>query len=152
MPRGLNIQDTILFMVCVCVCVCFTHFIHLSGVFDFYDDTTNTLYILSLSLAHKKSTVVFIMPYHVESLERLGKMLNKKQLDMWMGELQKTAVAVSLPKVTMEVSHNLQVKERCQMTVQYLCCHFHVKPRFLCVLIETPRGAGSDRGCGQSQS
>ncbi|XP_029029691.1 serpin H1a [Betta splendens] len=81
---------------------------HRTGVLDFYDDKSNTLYILSMPLAHKKSTVVFIMPYHLESLERLEKMLNKKQLDTWMGKLQKTAVAVSLPKVTMEVSHNLQ--------------------------------------------
>lgn len=62
-----------------------------------------------MPLAHKKSTVLFIMPYHVEPLERLEKMLTKKQLDTWMSKLQKTAVAVSLPKVSMEVSHNLQV-------------------------------------------
>lgn len=67
--------------------------------------------LLSVPLAHKKSTVVFIMPYHVESLERLEKMLTKKQLDTWMSKLQLTAVAVSLPKVSMEVSHNLQVKD-----------------------------------------
>ncbi|XP_026225734.1 serpin H1a [Anabas testudineus] len=81
---------------------------HRTGLFDFYDDKSNTLYILSMPLAHKKSSVVFIMPYHVEPLERLEKMLTKKQLDTWMGKLQKTAVALSLPKVSMEVSHNLQ--------------------------------------------
>lgn len=64
-----------------------------------------------MPLAHKKSSVVFIMPYQVETLERLEKMLTKKQLDTWMGKLQQTAVALSLPKVSMEVSHNLQVKD-----------------------------------------
>lgn len=64
-----------------------------------------------MPLAHKKSSVVFIMPYHVEPLERLEKMLTKKQLDTWMGKLQKTAVALSMPKVSMEVSHNLRVKD-----------------------------------------
>lgn len=64
-----------------------------------------------MPLAHKKSSVVFIMPYHLEPLERLEKMLTKKQLDTWMGKLQQTAVAVSLPKVSMEVSHNLKVKD-----------------------------------------
>lgn len=85
-----------------------------------------------MPLAHKKSSVVFLMPYHVEPLERLEKMLNKKQLDTWMGKLQKTAVAVSLPKVTMEVSHNLQVKDARhqellsgQMTILYLSLCFH---------------------------
>nr|XP_020477712.1 serpin H1-like [Monopterus albus]XP_020477714.1 serpin H1-like [Monopterus albus] len=81
---------------------------HRTGLFDFYDDKSNKLSILSMPLAHKKSSVVFIMPYHVEPLERLEKLLTKKQLDIWMGKLQQTAVAVSLPKVSMEVSHNLQ--------------------------------------------
>lgn len=82
-----------------------------SGLYDLYDDKTNKLIIMSMPLAHKKSTVVFIMPHHVETLERLEKLLTKEQLDKWMGKMQKTAVAVSLPKVSMEVSHNLQVKD-----------------------------------------
>ena len=80
------------------------------GLFDYLDDATNKLVILSMPLAHKKSTVLFIMPHHVESLERLEKLLTKAQLDKWMGKLKPTAVAISLPKVSMEVSHNLQVK------------------------------------------
>ncbi|XP_032432435.1 serpin H1a [Xiphophorus hellerii] len=81
---------------------------HRTGLFDFYDDTTNKLYLLSMPLAHKKSTVVFVMPHHMEPLDRVEKMLSKKQLDTWMGKMKQTAVAVSLPKVSMEVSHNLQ--------------------------------------------
>uniref|UniRef100_A0A3Q1G245 Serpin H1 n=1 Tax=Acanthochromis polyacanthus TaxID=80966 RepID=A0A3Q1G245_9TELE len=81
---------------------------HRTGLYGYLDDKSNKLSILSMPLAHKKSTVLFIMPHHVEPLERLEKMLTKKQLDTWMGKLQETAVAVSLPKVSMEVSHNLQ--------------------------------------------
>ncbi|XP_040037469.2 serpin H1a [Gasterosteus aculeatus] len=81
---------------------------HRTGLYGFYDDKTNKLTLLSMPLAHKKSTVVVIMPHQVEPLQRLEKMLTRKQLDTWMGKLQQTAVAVSLPKVTMEVSHNLQ--------------------------------------------
>ncbi|XP_038148247.1 serpin H1-like [Cyprinodon tularosa] len=81
---------------------------HRTGLFDFYDDTTNKVSLLSMPLAHKMSTMVLIMPYHVEPLQRLEKMLNKKQLDTWMGKMKQTVVAVSLPKVSMEVSHNLQ--------------------------------------------
>lgn len=81
---------------------------HRTGLYGFYNDQTNMLTILSMPLAHKKSTVVFIMPHTVEPLERLEKILTKKQLDTWMGNLKQTAVAVSLPKVSMEVSHNLQ--------------------------------------------
>ncbi|XP_051540764.1 serpin H1-like [Myxocyprinus asiaticus] len=81
---------------------------HRTGVYGFYDDTTNNLYVLDMPLAHKMSTMVFIMPYHVESLERLEKLLTRKQLDTWISKLEQRAVAVSLPKVSMEVSHNLQ--------------------------------------------
>ncbi|XP_060911954.1 serpin H1a [Labrus mixtus] len=81
---------------------------HRTGLYGFHEDKTNKLNILSMPLAHKKSTVVFLMPYHLEPLERLEKLLTKKQLDSWMGKLQQTAVAVSLPKVSMEVSHDLQ--------------------------------------------
>ncbi|CAK6968478.1 serpin H1a [Scomber scombrus] len=81
---------------------------HRTGLYDYYDDKTNKLSILSMPLAHKKSTLLFLMPYHVGSLDTLEKMLTKKQLDTWMGKLQQTAVAVSIPKVSMEVSHNLQ--------------------------------------------
>lgn len=63
-----------------------------------------------MPLAHKKSSVVFIMPHNAEPLARLEALLSKKQLDTWMGKLQMTAVAVSLPKVSMEVSHELQVR------------------------------------------
>lgn len=90
-----------------------TVFVHIplvsSGLYDFFDDATNKLSLLSMPLAHKKSTVVFIMPHRLEPLERLEKILTKVQLDMWMKRLKQTAVAVSLPKVSMEVSHNLQV-------------------------------------------
>lgn len=81
---------------------------HRTGLFEFYDDKANKLTILSMPLAHKKSSVVFILPYNVETLARLETSLSKKQLDTWMGKLQTTAVAVSLPKVSMEVSHELQ--------------------------------------------
>lgn len=81
---------------------------HRTGLYGFLEDTANKLTILSMPLAHKKSSVLFLMPFQVESLERLEKMLSKKQLDSWMGKLQQKAVAVSLPKVGMEVSHNLQ--------------------------------------------
>lgn len=81
---------------------------HRTGLNGYFDDTTNMLSLLSMPLAHKKSTMLFLMPHNVEPLDRLEKMLTKKQLDTWLGNLKETAVAVSLPKVSMEVSHNLQ--------------------------------------------
>ncbi|KAI1903684.1 hypothetical protein AGOR_G00029760 [Albula goreensis] len=81
---------------------------HRTGIYGFHEDTKNSLYVLSMPLAHKMSSMIFIMPYHVEPLERLEKLLSRKQLDTWLSSLQEKAVAISLPKVSLEVSHNLQ--------------------------------------------
>lgn len=64
-----------------------------------------------MPLAHKLSSMIFIMPNHVEPLERVEKLLNKEQLKTWTGKMKKRSVAISLPKVVLEVSHDLQVKE-----------------------------------------
>ncbi|XP_073685654.1 serpin H1a [Garra rufa] len=81
---------------------------HRTGIYGFLDDTTNNLIVLDMPLAHKMSSVVFIMPYHVESLERVEKLLTRQQLNTWISKMEQRAVAVSLPKVSVEVSHNLQ--------------------------------------------
>ncbi|KAG9263101.1 serpin H1-like [Astyanax mexicanus] len=81
---------------------------HRTGIYGFLEDTTNNLFVLEMPLAHKMSSVVFIMTYHVEPLERVEKLLTRKQVETWLSKLEQKAVAVSLPKVSMEVSHNLQ--------------------------------------------
>ncbi|XP_067288881.1 serpin H1a [Pseudorasbora parva] len=81
---------------------------HRTGIYGFFDDATNQLLVLNMPLAHKMSSVVFIMPYHVESLERAEKLLTRQQLNTWIGKMEQRAVAVSLPKISVEVSHNLQ--------------------------------------------
>ncbi|CAL9685960.1 unnamed protein product [Knipowitschia caucasica] len=81
---------------------------HRTGLYGYFNDATNKLSILSMPLSQKKSSMLFIMPHHVEPLDRLEKMLTMKHLDSWLGKLKETAVAVSLPKVNMEVSHDLQ--------------------------------------------
>ncbi|KAF4104233.1 serpin H1b isoform X2 [Onychostoma macrolepis] len=81
---------------------------HRTGIYGFYEDTQNKLLMISMPLAHKKSSMIFIMPYHVEPLERLEKLLTRQQLDTWVSKFEERAVAISLPKVSMEVSHDLQ--------------------------------------------
>ncbi|XP_048853684.1 serpin H1-like [Brienomyrus brachyistius] len=81
---------------------------HRTGLYPFYEDKDNKLYVLSMPLAHKLSTLVVILPYQMEPLERLEKLLTRKQLDDWLSKQEEKAVAVSLPKVSVEVSHDLQ--------------------------------------------
>ncbi|KAJ7990636.1 hypothetical protein DPEC_G00302450 [Dallia pectoralis] len=81
---------------------------HRTGLYKFLDDTDNKLFVLDMPLGQKQSSLVFIMPYHLEPLERLEKLLTRKQLDTWMGKMEERAVAISLPKINIAVSHNLQ--------------------------------------------
>lgn len=78
-------------------------------MYNYYEDEINTLQILEMPLAHKMSSMIIIMPYHVEPLERVEKLLTREQVKTWIGKMQNRAVAVSLPKVSLEVSHDLQV-------------------------------------------
>ncbi|XP_051966543.1 serpin H1-like isoform X1 [Xyrauchen texanus] len=81
---------------------------HRTGIYGFYEDKENKLFVLDMPLAHKMSSMIFIMPYHTEPLERLEKLLTRQQLETWISKLEERAVAISLPKVSMEVSHDLQ--------------------------------------------
>lgn len=80
------------------------------GLYNYYDDEKEKLQIVEMPLAHKLSSLIILMPHHVEPLERLEKLLTKEQLKSWMGKMQKKAVAISLPKGVVEVTHDLQVR------------------------------------------
>ncbi|CAM9579317.1 unnamed protein product [Bubo scandiacus] len=81
---------------------------HRTGLYNYYDDETEKLQVVEMPLAHKLSSMIFIMPNHVEPLERVEKLLNREQLKAWAGKMKKRSVAISLPKVILEVSHDLQ--------------------------------------------
>lgn len=81
----------------------------LSGLYDFYEDTENKVFVLNMPLGQKQASMILIMPYHLEPLERLEKLLTRKQVDTWLSKMENRAVAISLPKISVEVSHNLQV-------------------------------------------
>lgn len=80
-----------------------------AGLYDFLDDKENKLFVLNMPLGQKQASMILIMPYHLEPLERLEKLLTRKQVDAWLSKMENTAVAISLPKISVEVSHNLQV-------------------------------------------
>uniref|UniRef100_A0A5F9C4W7 Serpin domain-containing protein n=1 Tax=Oryctolagus cuniculus TaxID=9986 RepID=A0A5F9C4W7_RABIT len=80
---------------------------HRTGLYNYYDDEKEKLQMVEMPLAHKLSSLIIIMPHHVEPLERLEKLLTKEQLKTWMGKMPKKAVAISLPKGVVEVTHDL---------------------------------------------
>lgn len=81
----------------------------MTGLYDFYDDTTNQAFVLNMPLGQKQASMILIMPYHLEPLDRLEKLLTRKQVDTWISKMENKAVAISLPKILLDVSHNLQV-------------------------------------------
>lgn len=80
-----------------------------AGLYDFYEDTENKLFLLNMPLGKKQASMILIMPYHLEPLARLEKLLTRKQVDIWMSKMENKAVAISMPKISVDVSHNLQV-------------------------------------------
>jgi len=81
---------------------------HRTGLYDYYEDKENKINVLSMPLGLKQASLIMIMPSHLETLERLEKMLTRQQVDTWLSKMENRAVAISMPKVSMEVSHNLQ--------------------------------------------
>ncbi|XP_010789566.1 serpin H1b [Notothenia coriiceps] len=81
---------------------------HRTGLYDFHEDKENRVFVLNMPLGQKQASLILIMPYYLEPLERLEKLLTRKQVDSWISKLENRAVAISLPKIVMEVSHNLQ--------------------------------------------
>lgn len=81
---------------------------HRTGLYDFYDDQQHGALLLSMPLGQKQASMVLIMPHHLEPLQRLEKLLTRTQVDTWLGKMENRAVAISLPKISLEVSHNLQ--------------------------------------------
>ena len=68
------------------------------------------MFVLNMPLGQNQASMIIIMPYYLEPLERLEKLLTRAQVDTWVSKMENTAVAISMPKVSMEVSHNLQVR------------------------------------------
>ncbi|XP_067903434.1 serpin H1-like [Heterodontus francisci] len=81
---------------------------HRTGLYNYYEDEVNEVQIIEMPLAHKYSSMIFIMTHHIEPLDRIEKLLTKEQLNVWFSKLKKHAVGISLPKVNIEVSHELQ--------------------------------------------
>ncbi|XP_069468490.1 serpin H1-like [Ambystoma mexicanum] len=81
---------------------------HRSGYYNYYEDEVNRLQVLEMPLAHGHSSMILLMPRYVEPLDRLENMLSKEQLASWLSKMQRKAVAISLPKVNLDTSHELQ--------------------------------------------
>ncbi|XP_066536441.1 serine (or cysteine) peptidase inhibitor, clade H, member 2 [Hoplias malabaricus] len=84
------------------------HMMHGAGVYRHYEDMENMVQVLELGLWGGKASMVLLLPFHVESLSRLERMLTVEQLEKWLGKLSSMSMALSLPRVNVSSTLSLQ--------------------------------------------
>lgn len=65
--------------------------------------------VLELGLWGGQADMILLLPFLVEGLERLDKLLTLEMLHSWQGKLSNTSMALSLPRVNLTSALNLQV-------------------------------------------
>ncbi|KAF4111367.1 hypothetical protein G5714_008398 [Onychostoma macrolepis] len=81
---------------------------HRSGVYRHYEDMENMVQVLELGLWEGKASMVLLLPFHVESLARLDSLLTPDRVEKWLGKLNSTSMALSLPRTKISSTVNLQ--------------------------------------------
>lgn len=81
---------------------------HRAGLYRFYEDTDNMVQVLEAPLWGGKASFVLLLPFHVESLARLDKLLTLELLSKWLEKTSVTSVAVSIPKANISSTFSLQ--------------------------------------------
>uniref|UniRef100_UPI0037E8D5FF serine (or cysteine) peptidase inhibitor, clade H, member 2 n=1 Tax=Semicossyphus pulcher TaxID=241346 RepID=UPI0037E8D5FF len=81
---------------------------HRAGLYRHHEDIANMLQVLEVPLWGGKASAVLLLPFHVENLERLDKLLTLELLSKWLGKTNMTSVTVSLPKANISSTLSLQ--------------------------------------------
>ncbi|XP_030017476.1 serine (or cysteine) peptidase inhibitor, clade H, member 2 [Sphaeramia orbicularis] len=81
---------------------------HRAGLYRFNEDMQNMVQVLEVDLWSGKASLVFLLPFHVESLTRLEKHLTLEQLSKWLEKTTVTSVAISVPKANITNTLSLQ--------------------------------------------
>lgn len=80
-----------------------------AGRYRFHEDVDNMVQVLEAPLWGGKASLVLLLPFHVENLARLDKLLTPELLSRWLERTAVTGVALSLPKANITSSLSLQV-------------------------------------------
>ncbi|KAM9426677.1 serine (or cysteine) peptidase inhibitor, clade H, member 2 [Pholidichthys leucotaenia] len=81
---------------------------HRAGLYRFYEDISNMVQVLEMPLWEGKASVVLLLPFHVENLARLDKLLTLELLSKWLDIANVTSMAISLPKANITSTVSLQ--------------------------------------------
>lgn len=80
-----------------------------SGLYRFHEDIENMVQVLEAPLWGGKASVVLLLPFHVENLARLDKLLNLQLMSKWLEKSSVTSVSISLPQANISSALSLQV-------------------------------------------
>ncbi|CAK6975289.1 serine (or cysteine) peptidase inhibitor%2C clade H, member 2 [Scomber scombrus] len=83
---------------------------HRAGLFRFHEDIENMVQVLEVTLSGGKASMVLLMPFHVENLSRLEKLLTVERLSKWLDKTNVTSVSISLPKAN--ITSTLSLKKQ----------------------------------------
>ncbi|XP_016141178.1 serpin H1-like [Sinocyclocheilus grahami] len=81
---------------------------HRSGVYRHYEDMENMVQVLELGLWEGKASMVLLLPFHVENLARLDRLLTQDRVEKWLEKLNSTSMALSLPRTKISSTVSLQ--------------------------------------------
>lgn len=81
---------------------------HRAGLYRHHEDIENMVQVLEAPLWGGKASLVLLLPFHVESLARLDKLLTLELLSKWLEKTNVTSVAISLPKANITSTLSLQ--------------------------------------------
>ncbi|XP_061092833.1 serine (or cysteine) peptidase inhibitor, clade H, member 2 [Conger conger] len=82
--------------------------IYRAGVYRHWEDMVNMVQVIELQLWGGKASLVLLLPFHVEPLSRLERLLTPTLLGVWLKELSNMSMAISLPRTTLSSTLNLQ--------------------------------------------
>ncbi|KAF3697609.1 Serpin H1 47 kDa heat shock protein Collagen-binding protein [Channa argus] len=81
---------------------------HRAGLYRFHEDMENMVQVLEVPLWGDKASLVLLLPFHVENLDRVEKLLNPERLSKWLEKTGVTSVAISLPRANISSTLSLQ--------------------------------------------
>ncbi|XP_072544873.1 serine (or cysteine) peptidase inhibitor, clade H, member 2 [Salminus brasiliensis] len=84
------------------------YMMHRAGVYRHYEDMENMVQVLEMGLWGGKASMMLLLPFHVESLARLERVMTLEQVEKWMGKLSSMSMALSLPRVNVSSTLSLQ--------------------------------------------
>ncbi|XP_042256704.1 serine (or cysteine) peptidase inhibitor, clade H, member 2 [Thunnus maccoyii] len=81
---------------------------HRAGLYRHHEDVENMVQVLEAPLWGGKASLVLLLPFQVENLSRLEKLLTLERLSKWLEKTNVTSMAISLPKANITSTLSLQ--------------------------------------------